>query len=64
MTHSDLTELQIEISELERENQDLRDRVKELEVNLTYLSNQIESGKPNNTKMVAEKNPTNDSVVH
>lgn len=41
MTHDDLTELQIEISELEKENQDLKDRVKELEVNLTYMSNQL-----------------------
>ena len=41
MTHHDLTELQIEISELERENQELRERVKDLEVNLTYMANQI-----------------------
>jgi predicted nucleic acid-binding Zn-ribbon protein len=46
MTHSDLTELQIEISELEKENQELKDRVKDLEVNLTYLTNQIDEGKP------------------
>jgi len=41
MTHEDLTELQIEISELEKENQDLKNRVKDLEVNLTYMANQI-----------------------
>jgi len=38
MTHEDLTELQIEISELEKENQELKDRVKELEVNLSYIT--------------------------
>jgi FtsZ-binding cell division protein ZapB len=38
MTHEDLTELQIEISELEKENQELKDRVKDLEVNLTYMA--------------------------
>jgi predicted nucleic acid-binding Zn-ribbon protein len=41
MTHSELTELQIEISELEKENQELKDRVKDLEINLTYMANQI-----------------------
>lgn len=41
MTHDDLTELQIEISELEKENQELKDRVKDLEVNLTYMANQL-----------------------
>jgi len=41
MTHADLTELQIEISELEKENQDLKNRVKDLEINLTYMANQI-----------------------
>lgn len=41
MTHHDLTELQIEISELEKENQELKERVKDLEVNLTYMSNQL-----------------------
>lgn len=42
MTHSDLTELQIEISELEKENQELKSRVKELEINLTYIANQFD----------------------
>lgn len=60
MTHSDLTELQIEISELERENQDLRDRVKELEVNLTYLSNQIKFGE----SQIVEENKPKLSVVN
>lgn len=46
MTHSDLTELQIEISELEKENQELKERVKDLEVNLTYLTNQLDTEKP------------------
>ena len=46
MTHSDLTELQIEISELEKENQELKSRVKELEVNLSYLSSKMESEEP------------------
>ena len=46
MTHSDLTELQIEISELEKENQELKSRVQELEVNLSYLSSKIESEEP------------------
>jgi cell division protein FtsL len=41
MTHEDLTDLQIEISELEKENQELKSRVKELEVNLTYIANQL-----------------------
>jgi cell division protein FtsB len=41
MTHEDLTELQIEISELEKENQELKDRVKDLEINLTYMSKQM-----------------------
>ena len=50
MTHSDLTELQIEISELEKENQELKDRVKDLEVNLTYLSNQLTTEKPKTIK--------------
>jgi predicted nucleic acid-binding Zn-ribbon protein len=50
MTHSDLTELQIEISELEKENQELKDRVKDLEVNLTYLSNQLATEKPKTIK--------------
>jgi len=36
MTQYDLTELQIEISELEKENQELKERVKDLEVNLAY----------------------------
>lgn len=46
MTHQDLTELQIEISELEKENQELKNRVKDLEVNLTYMSKKIESNEP------------------
>ena len=54
MTHSDLTELQIEISELERENQELKDRVKELEVNLTYVANKMESSEP---QIVEEQKP-------
>lgn len=54
MTHSDLTELQIEISELEKENQELKDRVKDLEVNLTYLTNQIDEGKPKSVASGAE----------
>ena len=57
MTDQDLTELQIEISELERENQDLRERVKDLEVNLTYMSEQL--GKP-----VVEKKPEQKISVH
>ena len=54
MTHSDLTELQIEISELEKENQELKDRVKDLEVNLTYLTNQIDEGTPKSVAGGAE----------
>jgi len=50
MTHEDLTELQIEISELERENQELKDRVKELEVNLTYMTQQLTVEEPVETK--------------
>jgi predicted nucleic acid-binding Zn-ribbon protein len=52
MTHSELTELQIEISELEKENQELKDRVKDLEINLTYMANQIT---PQECKIVEEK---------
>ena len=54
MTHSDLTELQIEISELEKENQELKSRVKELEVNLSYLSSKMESEEP---QVVEEQKP-------
>ena len=54
MTHSDLTELQIEISELEKENQELKSRVKELEVNLSYLSSKMESKEP---QVVEEQKP-------
>jgi predicted nucleic acid-binding Zn-ribbon protein len=61
MTHQDLTELQIEISELEKENQELKDRVKDLEVNLTYMSKQIESGE---SQTVQSSTKTLDSVVH
>ena len=42
MTHEDITELQIEISELEKENQELKNRVKDLEVNLSYVSQDIQ----------------------
>lgn len=51
MTHHDLTELQIEISELEKENQELKDRVKDLEINLTYLSNQFIQPKEEKPKL-------------
>jgi predicted RNase H-like nuclease (RuvC/YqgF family) len=57
MTHEDLTELQIEISELERENQELKDRVKDLEVNLSYMASQLEE------KKETEKNNPKLSVV-
>jgi len=60
MTHSDLTELQIEISELEKENQELKDRVKELEVNLTYVANKMESSEP----QIAEEQKPKLSVVN
>lgn len=64
MTHSDLTELQIEISELEKENQDLKDRVKELEVNLSYLSSKIEGNTTAEPVSVNTKVATNDVVTH
>ena len=41
MTHEDLTELQIEISELEKENQDLKERLQDLEVNFAYVEQQL-----------------------
>ena len=63
MTHSELTELQIEISELEKENQDLKDRVKELEINITYLTSKVEAN-TDSTKVIAEKVQKTDSVVH
>ena len=65
MTHDDLTELQIEISELEKENQDLRDRVKELEVNLSYLTSKVEANTNTDTQStpsVSGTVVTNDSV--
>ena len=63
MTHSELTELQIEISELEKENQDLKDRVKELEVNISYLTSKVEAN-TDSTKVIAEEVQKTDSVVH
>jgi len=41
MTHNDLTQLQIEISELEKENQNLKERLQDLEVNLSYVEQQL-----------------------
>lgn len=64
MTHADLTELQIEISELEKENQDLKNRVKDLEINFTYVSKQIESDESQNAKCGTEKMTTNEFMVH
>ena len=63
MTHDDLTELQIEISELEKENQDLKDRVKELEINISYLTSKVEAN-TQTTKVGAEEVQKTDSVVH
>lgn len=64
MTHHDLTELQIEISELEKENQELKERVKDLEVNLTYLTNELSDEQPKAVACGTGTISTTDSVVH
>jgi len=57
MTQNDLTELQIEISELEKENQELRTRVKELEVNFSYVSQNLQ-------KAQSQENPQQKKSIH
>lgn len=65
MTHSDLTELQIEISELEKENQDLKDRIQELEINFAYVEQQLQKSDDTQTaKCGTGSITTNDSVIH
>jgi predicted nucleic acid-binding Zn-ribbon protein len=57
MTQNDLTELQIEISELEKENQELRTRVKELEVNFSYVSQNLQ-------KTQSQESPQQKKSIH
>lgn len=57
MTQNDLTQLQIEISELEKENQELRTRVKELEVNFSYVSQNLQ-------KAQSQESPQQKKSIH
>ena len=62
MTDHDLTELQIEISELEKENQELKERLQDLEVNFAYVEQQL-SEKQDAPKAVFAQSKPKLSVV-
>lgn len=57
MTHADLTELQIEISELEKENQNLKERIQDLEVNLSYVEQQLSERQDASRAVFGEPKP-------